>query len=153
MIVWRSSFFFCCFTAWSHYHQCTSYFLFKALLVASFWTNIIDFWGTRFWVNIEHFRAFRIFFMHHNFPSSFQIWANGLDCSMHVLQLLKMMELGAPCFLPDAGQTFLLRDTASMVLMRAGCVICDAGIHPLAMMTSPSACFILAISRENSFFK
>lgn len=93
--------------------------------------------------------------MHQNFPSSFQIWANGLDCCMHVLQLLKMMELGAPCFLPYSGQTFLQRDTASMVLMRAGCVglICNAVIHPLAMMTSPSACFILAISRENRFFK
>jgi len=71
------------------------------------------------------------------------------------LRLLKQYSQGKLVFSLTQAWTFLQRDTASKVLMKAESVglVCNAGIHLSGMMTDPSAGFILAINRESSFFK
>lgn len=141
----------CWFTAWPHYYHHTSFFcfLFWALLVASFWTNTTGFGGTRCWVNTAPFWAFRkmsvIRISHSFFLRSGEVtWLQYLCASVSEGDRVR----GKLVFSLTWARTFLQRDTASKVLMRTDCVglICDAGIHP-------SACFILAINRESSFFK
>lgn len=146
----------CWFTAWPHYHHGISFFcfLFWALLVTLFWINTTGFGGTRCW---QHSTFWSIQKNNSDIrisDSFFRFRPTDLT-AVSVLQSLKVIESEENLFSLTQVQTFLQRGTASKVLMSADCVglICDAGIHPSGMMTDPSACFILAINEESSFFK